>query len=88
MDATLLAEFSSDRIEGEAQSNSGKDLRIVKWTFHTLVIADDLHKGYLRTATPPAPLVESLDRAWWLSIPRVIPAYRRIEGDWYLFLEK
>ncbi len=38
-----------------------------------------LERGYVRLRQPPTTTVEALDTAG------VVPAYRRIDGDWYLF---
>ena len=46
-------------------------------------------KGYLFAKRPPPRIVENLDtyRALKTEVSPVFPAYRHIEGNWYLFFE-
>jgi hypothetical protein len=86
-DGGMIDDFDSHRADYEQRAPPGTDLRIAKWSWTApLVTADNLSKGLLRARSEPSPLVGSLDLAW-LAWPRRIPAYRRIEGNWYLFLE-
>jgi len=85
-DGALIDSFHARRVELDQLSTSGW-AHTTEWSEFTHITVSGSSKGYLYTEAPPAPLVESLDLCWlgWSWRPR--PACRRIEGNWYLYLD-
>src|SRR5262249_55830977 len=84
-DAGLIKQFRVTRDELKERETNGW-ARVIEWTEHVHVTAHGASKGFVYSTKVPGELVASLDLCWlWPWRPR--PAYRRIEGDWFLYLD-
>ena len=72
-------------LTGGMYRDRGDAIRLIASPKHTLLM--DSEKSYVYSATPPSPVVQSLDKVIGSDRGDQLPIYKQIADNWYLYYE-